>query len=140
MKKLLLTLTALLLLSIPLAACNGAEPTPEGKLVVVTPSPRPISASLKVGDTLEVRLPTIPQEGFSWQVQALDSKILKQDGEAVYVEDDGVNAAGGTTTLRFKAVGAGSTELILIFASSPDASPAMSAQSFSVSVEVVKGN
>ncbi len=95
---------------------------------------------MQVGDTLEVRLPTIPQEGFSWKVQDLDTKILKQDGEAVYVEDDGVNAAGGTTTLRFKAVGAGSTELILIFASSPDASPAMSAQSFSVSVEVVKGN
>jgi predicted secreted protein len=140
MKKLLLTLTALLLLSIPLAACNGAEPTPEAKLVVVEPAIKPVSASLQVGDTLEVRLPTIPQEGFSWKVQDLDTKILKQDGEAVYVEDDGVNAAGGTTTLRFKAVGAGSTELILIFASSPDASPAMSAQSFSVSVEVVKGN
>ncbi|HOT26214.1 MAG TPA: protease inhibitor I42 family protein [Anaerolineaceae bacterium] len=140
MKKILITVTVFLLLSLPLSACAGAEQIPEGALVVVTPSPRPISASLKVGDTLEVRLPTIPQEGFSWQVQALDSKILKQDGEAVYVEDDGVNAAGGTTTLRFKAVGAGSTELILIFASSPDASPAMSAQSFSVSVEVVKGN
>lgn len=140
MKKLLLTLTALLLLSIPLAACNGAEPTPEGKLVVVTPSPRPISVSLKVGDTLEVRLPTIPQEGFSWQVQALDSKILKQDGEAVYVEDDGVNAAGGTTTLRFKALKAGTGTLTLIFAGSVNGSPEMSAQSFGLSVEVLDGN
>jgi len=140
MKKILITVTVLLLLSLPLSACAGAEQIPEGALVVVTPSPRPVSANLKVGDILEVRLPTIPNKGFSWQAQNLDSNILKQDGEAVYVEDDGVNSAGGTSTLRFKAVGAGSTELILIFASSPDASPAMSAQSFSVSVEVVKGN
>ncbi len=87
-----------------------------------------------------MRLPTIPQEGFSWQVQALDSKILKQDGEAVYVEDDGVNAAGGTTTLRFKALKAGSSTLTLVFAGSVNGSPEMSAQSFGLSVEVLDGN
>jgi predicted secreted protein len=95
---------------------------------------------MQVGDTLEVRLPTIPQEGFTWRVQDLDSKILKQDGEAVYVEDDGVNAAGGTTTLRFKALKAGSSTLTLIFAGSVDGSPEMSAQSFGVSVEVLNGD
>lgn len=136
----MLTLTALLLLSIPLAACNGAEPTPEAKLVVVEPAIKPVSASLQVGDTLEVRLPTIPQEGFSWKVQDLDTKILKQDGDAVYVEDDGVNAVGGTSTLRFKAVGAGSSMLTLIFAGSVNGGPEMSAQSFGLSVEVLDGN
>ncbi|MGV7976732.1 MAG: protease inhibitor I42 family protein [Anaerolineaceae bacterium] len=140
MKKKLFALTAILLVAMVLAACSGVEPTPEGKLVVVEPAIKPTAVSMQVGDTLEVRLPTIPQEGFTWRVQDLDSKILKQDGEAVYVEDDGVNAAGGTTTLRFKALKAGSSTLTLIFAGSVDGSPEMSAQSFGVSVEVVNGD
>ena len=140
MKKKLFALTAILLVAMVLAACSGVEPTPEGKLVVVEPAIKPTAVSMQVGDTLEVRLPTIPQEGFSWKVQDLDSKILKQDGEAVYVEDDGVNAAGGTTTLRFTALKVGSSTLTLIFAGSVDGSPEMSAQSFGVSVEVVNGD
>ncbi len=140
MKKKFLALTAILLVAMVLAACGGAEPTPEGKLVVVEPAIKPTAVSMQVGDTLEVRLPTIPQQGFSWRVQDLDSKILKQDGEAVYVEDDGVNAAGGTTTLRFKALKAGKSTLTLIFAGSVDGSPEMSAQSFGVSVEVLNGD
>jgi predicted secreted protein len=140
MKHIFQALFALILLAIPLAACNQVEPTPQGKLIVVEPAIKPVSASLQVGDTLEVRLPTIPNDGFSWQVQDLDSAILKQDGEAVYVGDDGVNAAGGTTTLRFRALKAGSSTLILIFAGSVDGSPEMSAQSFSDSVEVLDGH
>jgi hypothetical protein len=125
MKKKLFALTAILLVAMVLAACSGVEPTPEGKLVVVEPAIKPTAVSMQVGDTLEVRL---------------DSKILKQDGEAVYVEDDGVNAAGGTTTLRFTALKVGSSTLTLIFAGSVDGSPEMSAQSFGVSVEVVNGD
>jgi len=140
MKHIFLALSALLLLILPLAACKSAQPTPEGKLVVVEPAIKPTTTSMQVGDTLEVRLPTIPKEGFSWRVQDLDSKILKQDGEAVYVADDSANAAGGTTTLRFKALKAGSSTLTLIFAGSVDGSPEMSAQSFGVSVEVLAGD
>jgi hypothetical protein len=45
--------------------------------VVVTPAVRGNSASLNVGDTLEIQTLTLPVEGFDWQVQDLNTPILR---------------------------------------------------------------
>jgi len=109
--------------------------------VLIEPAPNPITAKLKVGDVLELRLPTIPAEGYTWQPQDLDAKILRQEGEAEYIADKGPNASGGVTTVRFKALAAGSTSLTLIYANPKAASGlGLSSQSFGLSVEVESGD
>lgn len=86
---------------------------------------------------LEIRIPTIPSEGFEWIVDKLDTKILTQVGDAEYVADDGVNATGGIVILKFKAIGKGETNLSLLYASAASADrPGLSKNSFGMFVEV----
>ena len=130
-------LTIMTALGILLSACGGNVPNSDGKTVVVTPAIKGSLTSLNVGDTLEIQLPTIPTEGFEWQTQDLDTTILAQEGEAVYTADTSPNSAGGVVTLTFSAVGPGKTTLTLLYANSPsDGSPAMSSNSFGMTVEV----
>jgi inhibitor of cysteine peptidase len=120
-----------------LTACGGLVPGAEGNTVVITPAVKGNSASLKVGDTLEIQIPTIPTAGFEWQAQDLDTTILQQEGSAVYTEDASPNSAGGIVTLRFTAVGAGNTTLNLLYVnSSVSGDLSLSKNSFSVTVEV----
>ncbi len=131
---LLTILTAVCLL---LTACGGIDPNTKGKTVVITPAVKGNSTSLNVGDTLEIQIPTIPTEGFEWVPQDLDKAILAQQGSAVYEQDSDPNSAGGMVTLLFSAVGAGNTNLTLLYVNSPsDGSPSVSTNSFSVTVEV----
>ncbi len=74
--------------------------------------------NLKVGDTFEVRIPTIPTAGFTWQPQDLNPQMLLQLGDPVYEADTSPNSAGGIVVLKFKVVGAGTTPLTLIYANS----------------------
>ena len=130
-------LTIMTTLCVLLSACGGNVPNSDGKTVVVTPAIKGNSASLNVGDVLEIQMPTIPTEGFEWQTQDLDTTILTQEGEAVYTADTSPNSAGGTVTLRFNAVGAGETVLKLLYINSAsNGIPSLSSNSFSVVVEV----
>jgi predicted secreted protein len=128
--KYLIMLTAVNLL---LAACAGSVPTTEAKTVVITPAIKGNSASLNVGDTLEIQIPTIPMEGFEWVAQDLEKNILVQEGSAVYTEDPSPNAAGGIATLVFKAAGAGKTNLSLRYVNSASS---LSSKSFGMTVDV----
>jgi predicted secreted protein len=120
-----------------LAACGGGMASTDGKTVVVTPAIKGNSASLSVGDKLEIRLPTIPTEGYEWVVQDLDTAILTQEGSAVYTADTDPNSAGGVVTLLFNAVGSGNTTVHLLYENSASGqSPSLSKNSFSVAVEV----
>ena len=130
-------LTIMTALGILLSACGGNVPNSDGKTVVVTPAIKGNSASLNVGDILEIQMPTIPTEGFEWQTQDLDTTILTQEGEAVYTADTSPNSAGGTVILRFNAVGAGETVIKLLYVnSSSNGVPSLSSNSFSVVVVV----
>ena len=126
----------IVILSTLLSACAGSS-TSEGKTVVVTPAIKGNSASLNVGDTLEIQIPTIPKEGFDWVVQDIDTAILQQVGEAVYTADTSPNSAGGVTNLKFNAISPGNTVVSLLYSNtSTGVSPSLSANSFSVVVEV----
>ena len=114
-----------------LAACISNPVPEESKVVVVTPAIKGNTARLKVGDLFEIQIPTIPLSDSKWIVDRIDKAILIQEGETAYVADDSPNSAGGTTTLKFKAVGTGSTELGLIYGNATEYS-----QSFSVAVTV----
>ena len=132
-----------------LAACSSAvpmiaspaTPVPASEATVVnasgiTADRRGQLLNLKVGDTFAVRIPTIPQSGFTWQPQDLDTHILLQLGDPVYEPDSGSNAAGGTVILRFKVVGAGRTALTLIYAGSPSGGgPSLYRDSFGITLD-----
>jgi predicted secreted protein len=120
-----------------LAACTESGNSSEAKIVIITPAIQGNSARINVGDTLEIQLPTIPKEGFEWQVQDLDTRILHQEDGAVYTADPGPNSAGGVVTLRFISVGSGKTTLNLLYINSPSTgTPVLSSNSFGVTVEV----
>lgn len=110
----------------------------QSEIVIITPSARGNSAALTVGDILEVRIPSIPSEGYEWQVRDLDTSVLIQEGEAVYLEDTSPDSAGGIVTLKFKAVGIGKTTLSLEYtnAGSTDG-PALSKDTFGMAVTVM---
>jgi predicted secreted protein len=130
-------LTTLTVLGVLLSACGGNASNSERKTVVVTPAIKGNSASLSVGDILEIQMPTIPTEGFEWQTQDLDTTILTQEGEAVYTADTSPNSAGGMVTLRFNAVGAGETVIKLFYVNSPSTGiPSLYSNSFSMKVVV----
>jgi predicted secreted protein len=123
----------LMVICLMLAACGGSVPTTEGKTVVITPAIQGNSASMNVGDRLEIQIPTIPTEGFEWVALDLDESILVQEGSAVYTEDTLPDSAGGIVTLLFKAVGAGQTKLNLLYVNSASS---LSSDSFGMAVEV----
>jgi len=109
----------------------------ESKTVVVTPSPTGNSATLSVGDTLVVEIPTIPEENFQWTVKEFDPNILEQIGAAEYIEDPDAADGGGITRVEFKALSAGEMTLSLEYVNAnADASEFMTKDTFSVQVVV----
>jgi predicted secreted protein len=130
-------LTSMMAISLLLSACANTGVTPDPKTVVVTPAIKGNSAMLSLGDTLELQIPTIPKAGFEWQVQNLDTAILEQEGTGMYAKDPDPNSAGGVVTFQFTAIGTGKTTVNLLFVSpSIGEVPALSSNSFSVTVEV----
>jgi predicted secreted protein len=120
-----------------ITACSTGQASTGAKLLVVTPAINGNSAELAVGDVLEIRLPTIPSPGYAWQVEDLDSQVLIQVGDAVYTPDTSENSAGGITTVKFEAVGPGSSTALLLFTGTPSQQkPALSSDSFSLAVTV----
>ena len=113
------------------------EPHYEGQTLIITPAPGVNEISIVIGDTLVVQIPSIPTEGYQWQVRDIDKAILVQEGEPTYVEDDSPDSAGGMVRLKFKAIGTGTTTLNLEYASSdPDEGPALSKDTFGLTVIV----
>ena len=109
----------------------------EVKVLVITRAMNGQSFSLKVGDTFEIQLATIPIVGFEWTPKDLDTTILFQEGQAVYTADSSPNSAGGIVTLRFKAVGAGKIHLTLLYLHpAENGVPSLYNNSFGVTIEV----
>ena len=96
-----------------LYAC-GARGSAEQSIRNLTEADNGRSIELKVGDELEVTLPGNPTTGFQWDVDSVDSVILRQIGEPEFKPSNNAVGSGGNFTLRFEAVGTGQTELKMI--------------------------
>ena len=106
-----------------------------GNTSVITPDMKDKTLNLKVGDTFEVQIPTIPTAGMNWEAQDLDTTILSQLGDPVYTADTAPNSAGGIVAIKFKVVGAGTTPLNLIYAApAQNGLPSLSNNSFGVTI------
>lgn len=75
--------------------------------------------TLQVDGELKVALAANPSTGYGWEVSvAPDPAVLEQAGEPVYEPtptDTMVVGSGGVTTFVFRAVGAGSTTVELVY-------------------------
>jgi inhibitor of cysteine peptidase len=68
-----------------------------------------------IGDTLEVILKGNPTTGYSWEVDYVDSTILRQVGKTEFKADRKARGSGGIITMRFEALTTGQTLLRLIY-------------------------
>lgn len=84
--------------------------------------------------TLIANLEANPTTGFTWELASLDQGVLRPVGEPAYRSESDLPGSPGTMTFTFEAVGAGETELRMIYHRPwEDASPI---QTFSLSVTV----
>jgi inhibitor of cysteine peptidase len=78
--------------------------------VAVTQEDNGRVVSVKVGDTVSVRLPENPTTGYSWAIASIDAKRLEAD--APTYQGGGVGlGTGGTRTWRLVARAPGRTRL-----------------------------
>ncbi len=74
------------------------------------------TVELKRGDALIVELEGIPTTGFQWEVTSVDEAVVKQEGEPEYKESQpGRMGGGGLLVFTFKMVGAGRTDLKMVY-------------------------
>ena len=74
------------------------------------------TVNAKVGGQITIELEGNPSTGYTWEEKDVDTSILKQEGEVEFKSSNpGLIGSGGTMTLTFKAVKAGTTALNLIY-------------------------
>jgi inhibitor of cysteine peptidase len=74
------------------------------------------AVELRSGDRLELVLEANPTTGYTWQVDSVNSAIIRQAGEPVYTSEGAMPGSGGKLTLTFEAGAAGRTLLRLAYA------------------------
>jgi inhibitor of cysteine peptidase len=91
-------------------ACSPVKP------VNLTSADKGGQVKVKVGDQIVVSLDGNPSTGYTWETQGLDTTIFQQVGEAAFESSNpGLVGAGGTLTLTFKALKAGTASLDLVY-------------------------
>lgn len=130
----LLIAVSMVVLALPACGPTGGGSTAPNE-VKVTDKEAGGSVEVAKGGTLEVTLEGNPTTGYNWEVESVDDKILKQEGEPEFNAESDAMGAGGMVTLKFKAEEAGKTDLKLVYHRSweKDEDPA---KTFEVSVTV----
>ena len=109
MSRKLFTLVALVMVLILAASCSP-KPTE------LTASDADKTLEFKTGDTIVVTLEGNPTTGYTWEAKDLDTSMLQQEGDPNYKSSNpDLVGAGGTQSLTFKALKAGSVTLTLIY-------------------------
>ena len=129
----LLVVASLLVLALP--ACGPMNEGGAPKDVKVTEKEAGKSVEVANGGTLEITLEGNPTTGYTWEVESVDDKILKLEGEPDFEADSDAMGAGGMMTLKFDAEGAGKTDLKLVY-HRPWEKDEAPAETFEVSVTV----
>ncbi len=70
---------------------------------------------VKQGATVAVSLDGNPTTGYIWEVAPGSGNLLAEQGDPQFVADSNSLGSGGTMTLRFKAVQAGTSPLKLVY-------------------------
>jgi predicted secreted protein len=70
---------------------------------------------LTEGQELVIELDGNPSTGYTWEVTRADGRILRQIGETEFQPQSQLLGAPGKQVLRFEAIGAGQTDLELVY-------------------------
>lgn len=71
---------------------------------------------LKVGDSIVVELDGNPSTGYTWTAKDLDTSMFQQVGDPEFKSGNpGLIGSGGSLTLTFKTLKAGTTALTLVY-------------------------
>ena len=108
--KLYITLLVIALAAIVLstAGCTGGT--------ALTVKDNGGTATVNTGDTFTVKLDGNPSTGYTWEAKDLDASILEQVGDAEFKSSNpAFVGSGGSLTLTFKALKAGTTTLTLVY-------------------------
>jgi C1A family cysteine protease/fibronectin type 3 domain-containing protein len=135
----LMALCLIMVLLISLGGIASAwSPASAGPLEIqVTERDSGRAVDLK-GEVLVLNLESNPSTGYGWQVQGLDTRILRQVGASEWLPDTpGKLGGSGTEVLRLAAVGKGRAKLNLVYAR-PWEAAAKPAKSFSLEVNVAE--
>lgn len=101
-----------------MAACSSSSPSKPiipSIALLNAPNDHGKTVNVRFGDTIELTLHGNPSTGYQWEVNALDTAILRQDGEPTFVPDSDAIGAGGKMTFRFVTAAVGQTPLTLIY-------------------------
>ena len=129
----LLVVVSLFVLVLP--ACGPTDGGGAPKEVKLTEKEAGESVEVAKGGTLEITLEGNPTTGYTWEVESVDDKVLKQESEPDFKADSEAVGAGGMMTLKFNAEGAGKTDLKLVY-HRPWEEDEPPAETFEVSVTV----
>jgi inhibitor of cysteine peptidase len=100
---------ALLALLVLLAACGARQ-------AQINAADKDKQVTVDAGDQLVITLDGNPTTGYIWEVQDLDTSLLRQAGEPKFSSSNpDLVGSGGTQTLTFTALKAGTTTLTLIY-------------------------
>jgi inhibitor of cysteine peptidase len=84
--------------------------------IAVTSADNGKELNLKVGQQIVVVLEGNPTTGYTWEALDLDASMIQQVGSTEFKSSNtGLVGAGGTQTLVFKTLKAGTTNLTLIY-------------------------
>lgn len=110
-----------------MAACSSTD--------VLGPEDNGSTVDISEGEVLEIQLAGNPTTGFNWQVtDTLDQSVLTQDGDPEFDAEDESLGSPGVVTLKFKAVGTGTTPLDLEYKAVSGDAPADRTYSLTVNV------
>jgi len=108
MKKILMVVLTLFMLSLSLTACSSNK-------VEISADANGQTIDLTTGQKLVVSLESNPTTGFDWEITEIDQAVIKQSGESEYKSESDLLGAGGVRTFTFEAVATGTSTLKLIY-------------------------
>jgi inhibitor of cysteine peptidase len=91
-------------------ACGPAKP------IALTIAENGGHVNINVGSQIIITLDGNPSTGYTWETKDLDTKVLEQIGDPIFISNNpGLVGSGGILTLTFKALQTGTTTLTLIY-------------------------
>ena len=130
-----LIVASVLVLVVPACGPLGGGESGAPKELKLTGAEAGKTVEVAQGGVVEVTLKGNPTTGYMWEVGSLDDKVLKPEGEPGFKADSDADGAPGMITLKFKAEGAGKTDLKLVY-HRPWETEEPPAQTFNVTVTV----
>jgi inhibitor of cysteine peptidase len=103
----------LVTLAMALILATACSPTKQANL---TADDNASQVEVKVGKQIVIKLDGNPSTGYTWEAKDLDTTMFEQVGDPAFASSNpSLVGSGGTLTLTFKALKAGTAMLTLVY-------------------------